>query len=328
MKRREFITLIGGAAVWPVVARAQQGTRVRWIGALMFRPESDQLARQSAAVLEESLAKLGWMVGRNLAIDYRWGVNDLDKSNLALAQVLRLMPDVILVDGGQALIASQQAAGTVPIVFMGVSEPVERGFVASLARPGGNTTGFTNLEATMGGKWLELFKEIAPVVSHVTAVFNPTSSFAVQFFASAKAGAQKLGIDIVAAYVDDLAKIETTVSALSHRPDMGLIFPPDGFSGSYRQQIVELTVRHGLPAISWGRQFVAEGGLASYGPDVLDPYRRAASYVDRILKGEKPADLPVQNPLKFELAINLKTAKALGLTVPQSLLFAADEVIE
>jgi ABC-type uncharacterized transport system substrate-binding protein len=301
---------------------------VRRIGALMGEPENDPFSRQRVAALEESLAKLGWMVDRNLAIDYRWGVIDLDTSHLALAQVLRLMPDVILVDGGQALIASQQAAGAVPIVFIGISEPVERGFVANMARPGGNTTGFTNLEATMGGKWLELLKEIAPAMSHVTAVFNPTSSFAARFFASAEDGGKKLGIDLVAAHVDGLAKIETTLSALSHRPDTGLIFPPDGFSGAYRQQIVELTARHNLPAISWVRQFVAEGGLASYGPDRLDPYRRAASYVDRILRGEKPADLPVQNPVKFELIINLKTAKALGLDVPAKLLALADEVIE
>jgi putative tryptophan/tyrosine transport system substrate-binding protein len=188
MRRREFATLVGGAAAWPLAARAQQN-RVRWIGALMFLSETDQFARRQAAALEEGLAKLGWMVGRNLAIDYRWGVNDLDKSHLALTQVLRLSPDVILVDGGQALIASKQATSTVPIVFMGISEPVERGFVASMAHPGGNITGFTNLEATMGGKWLELLKEIAPGASHVTALFNPTSSFAERFFASAEASA-------------------------------------------------------------------------------------------------------------------------------------------
>ena len=328
MRRRDFITLLGGAAAaWPVMARAQRD-RVRWIGALMPRPESDQFGHQTAAVFEESLAKLGWMVGRNLAIDYRWAVNDADTAHLALAQVMRLMPDVILVGGGPALIAAQQATGMVPIVFVEVSEPVERGFVPGMARPGGNTTGFTNLEATMGGKWLELFKEIAPVVSHVTAVFNPTSSFATQFFASAEAGGRKLGIDIAAAHVDDFAKIETALAALSHRPGVGLIFPPDGFTTTYRQRLAELTVRHGLPAISPNKQFVAEGGLASYGSDFLDPYRRAASYIDRILHGEKAADLPVQNPVKFELVINLKTAKALGIEIPPSLLLRADQVIE
>jgi putative ABC transport system substrate-binding protein len=329
MRRREFITLLGGVAVaWPLVARAQPDARVHWIGALMLRPDDDQFSREAAAAFEESLAKLGWMVGRNLAIDYRWGVNDIGKARLALGQVLRLMPAVIFVNSGPQLIAAQQTAATVPIVFTNVSEPVERGFVASIAHPGGNTTGFTFLEASVGGKFIELLMELAPRVSHVTAVFNPTSSFAVQFFGAAKAGAQKLGIEVVAAYVDDLAGIEAVMAALSHKPGVGLIFPPDGFSGTYRRQIAEMTVRHGLPTIYALKQFVAEGGLASFGPDALDSYRRAAGYVDRILRGEKPADMPVQQPTKFELAINLKTATMFGLTVPPSFLARADEVIE
>jgi putative ABC transport system substrate-binding protein len=329
MKRREFISLLGGAtAAWPLAARAQQGGRVRWVGVLMINPESDQTGRESTAVLEQSLEKLGWTVGRNLAIDYRWSVSDLEKARSAVGQILRLAPDVILGNGGPALIAAQQGTGTVPIVFIGVSEPVERGFVASLARPGGNTTGFTNLEATMGGKWLELLKEIAPRVTRVTAMFNPDSSFAVLFFRSAEAAAQKLAIEVVAAHVHDPAEIDAAMVALAREPDAGLMLPPDGFTAAHRRQILNLTERHRLPAIGSGRPFVAEGGLMSYGTDGLDIYRRAAIYVDRILRGEKPADLPVQQPVKFELVINMKTAKALGLTVPLTLQVAADEVIE
>jgi putative ABC transport system substrate-binding protein len=327
MKRREFISLVGGAAAWPLAARAQQD-RVRWIGVVMNNPESDDFAREYVAALEESLAKLGWTVGRNLAIDYRWGVTTPENARVAVAQVLRVAPEVIVTNGGPALTAAQQATGTVPIIFTGISEPVERGFITSMARPGGNTTGFTNLESTMGGKWLELFKEIAPRVSRVTAVFNPTSSFAVLFFRSAENAARKLGVDVVAAHVGNPAEIDAAVNALAHEPGSGLILPPDGFTPAFRRQIVELTARYHLPAIANGRAFAADGGLMSYGSDTLDVFRRAASYVDRILRGEKPTDLPVQNPVKFELVINLKTAKALGLEVPLFLQQRADEVIE
>jgi putative tryptophan/tyrosine transport system substrate-binding protein len=313
---------------WPLAARAQLGGRVRWIGALMITLDSDPSARDSTAAFEQGLAQLGWTVGRNLAIDYRWGVTDLEKARVAVAQVLRLSPDVLFINGGPGLTAAQQAAGTVPIVFEGVSEPVERGFVTSMAHPGGNTTGFTNLEATVGGKFIELLNEIAPRVSRVTAMFNPSSSFAVLFFRSAQLAAQQLGVEIVAAHVADSAEIDAAVAALAREQNAGLILPPDGFTVAYRQQIVDLTVRHHLPAIAAVRSFPAEGGLASYGTDPVDPFRRAASYVDRILRGEKPADLPVQNPVKFELVINLKTAKALGLDVPLSLQQRADEVIE
>jgi putative ABC transport system substrate-binding protein len=329
MRRREFITLLGGAAAaWPLAARAQLGGRVHWIGALMIAPDSDPSGRQSTAAFEQALARLGWTVGRNLAIDYRWGVTDLEKARVAVAQVLRLSPDMLFINGGPGLTAAQQAAGTVPIVFTGVSEPVERGFVASMAHPGGNTTGFTNLEATVGGKFIELINEIAPRVSRVTAMFNPSSSFAVLFFRSAQLAAQQLGVEVVAAHVADSAEIDAAVAALAREQNAGLILPPDGFTVAYSQQIVDLTVRHHLPAIAAGRSFPAGGGLASFGTDQLDTFRRAASYVDRILRGEKPADLPVQNPVKFELVINLKTAKALGLDVPPSLQLRADEVIE
>jgi putative ABC transport system substrate-binding protein len=329
MRRRDFITLLGGAAVaWPLAARAQQGNRVRFIGALMLGPENDPFSRENVGVFEQSLAKLGWIVGRNLAIDYHWGVNDPDSAAAAALQVLRLSPDAIFANGSPALTAAQRATRTVPIVFNGVSEPVERGYVASLARPGGNATGFTNLEATVGGKFIELLNEIAPRVSRVTAMFSPTSTFAERFFQSAEAAGQKLRVEVVAAHVDDFTEIDAAITTLAREPGAGLIFPPDGFTSAYRRQIVELTTRYWLPAIDRNKPFAAQGGLASYGPDPLDAFRGAGTYLDRILRGEKPADLPVQSPTKFELVVNLRTAKALGLTVPQTLLVAADEVIE
>jgi putative ABC transport system substrate-binding protein len=328
LKRREFISLLGGSAAWPLVASAQQGARVRWIGALLLTSDSDLLGRASTAALEQGLAKLGWMVGRNLAIDYRWGVTDLEKGRLAIAQVLRLSPDVLFINGGPGLTAGQQAAGTVPIVFTGVSEPVERGFVASMAHPGGNTTGFANLETSMGGKFIELLKEMAPRAARVTALFNPTSSFAVLFFRSAVAAGQKLGIDVVEAHVRDPRDIDGAMADVAREPAAGLILPPDGFTVSHRRQIIDLAARYGLPVIAADKPFAIEGGLAAYGGDARDTFRRAASYVDRILRGEKAADLPVQAPTKYELVINLKTAKALDLTVPDTLLATADEVIE
>jgi putative tryptophan/tyrosine transport system substrate-binding protein len=326
--RREFVSLLGAAAAWPMAARAEQSARVRWIDVLMIRPDSEQSALASTAFFEQSLAKLGWTVGRNLAIDYRWAVTDLERARSAVAQVLRLSPELVLAKGGPALTAAQQATRTVPIVFTAVSEPVERGFVASLAHPGGNTTGFANMEATMGGKWIELLKEIAPGAMRVRAIFNPDSSFANVFFRSAEAAGEKLSIEVSALHVHDLAEIEGAMSAVGRESGVGLILPPDGFTPAYDRQILSLTERYRIPAITWSRSFAVNGALASYGPNPLDPYGRAASYVDRIFKGEKPADLPVQNPTKYELVINLKTAKKLGLTVPDKLLVTADEVIE
>jgi putative ABC transport system substrate-binding protein len=326
MRRRDFISVLGGAALtWPLSARAQQGGRVRWIGVLMIPPDDDQFARESTTVFEESLAKLAWTVGRNLAIDYRWGVNDPEKARSVVAQILRLSPDLILTDGSSALAAAQQATGAVPIVFTRISEPVERGLVASLARPGGNTTGFTNLEATIGGKWLELLQEIAPQLRRVIVIFNPASSFAARFFASAEAAT---AIPNVASHVHNAAEIDAAVTAFAREPGVGLMLPPDGFTSGYRRQILDLTARYRLPAISTDRSFAAEGGLIAYGPDQLDAFRRAATYVDRILKGEKPADLPVQAPVKYQLVINLKTTRALGLTVPDLLLALAEEVVD
>jgi putative ABC transport system substrate-binding protein len=328
MKRRDFITLLGGAAAaWPLVARAQQPGRVRWVGVLIISPD-DQVGRAKSSAFEQGLEKLRWEVGRNLAIDYRWGVSDLEKARFAVAQILRLTPDVIVANGGFAVTAAQQAIRTVPIVFTGLSEPVERGFIASLARPGGNTTGFTNLEPTIGAKWLELLKEIAPGTKRVAVMFNPESSGGILFARSAEAAAQKFAVQVVTAPVHDPAEIEAALTMLGREPGGGLILPPDGLTPAYRKMIVELTLRYKLPMIGQSREFARDGSLMSYGVDLNDQYRQAADYVDRILRGEKPADLPVQQPVKFELVINMKTAKALGLTVPVTLQVAADEVIE
>jgi putative ABC transport system substrate-binding protein len=330
MRRRDFIKVIAGPAIgWPLAARAQQGERVRWIGAMMLRPDGDAIAREQTTVLEQSLAKLGWTVGRNLAIDYRWGINEFgEKANLAVIQILRLTPDVILANGGPALTAAQHATRTVPIVFTGVSEPVERGFVTSMARPGGNATGFANLEASIGGKWIELLKEMAPHTSRVTAMFNPASSFAVLFFRSAEVAGRSLGIDVVAAHVSDPAEFDAVGVTLAREPNSALMLPPDGFTQSHHRRLIDLTALYHLPCIAGYRQFAADGGLVFYGQNSIDHFQRAASYIDRILKGEKPGDLPVQSPVKFELVINLKTAKALGLIVPPTLLATADQVIE
>jgi putative tryptophan/tyrosine transport system substrate-binding protein len=329
MKRRDFITLLGGAAAtWPIAASAQQDRRVRWIGALIIETDTEKFGLDTAAAFEESLAALGWNVGRNVAIDYRWAVTDVEKGRSAVAQVLRLSPDLILANGGPALTAAQRATRTVPIVFTGVSEPVERGFITSLARPGGNTTGFANMESTMGGKWVEFFKGIAPGAVRVIAMFDPASTFARAFFRSAESAGEKISIQVSAAHVRDLSEIETAVSAVGRESGTGLILPPDGFTLAYGRQILSLIERYRIPTISSQRSLVVDGALASYGPSRLDSFRRAATYVDRIFKGEKPAELPVQNPTKYDLVINLKTAKALGLEVPPTLLARADEVIE
>ena len=327
MRRREFITLLGGAVAWPMAARAQQNNAVRWIGVLMISPD-DLYGRDSTEVLEQSLAKLGRTVGRNLAIDYRWAVSDLGKARLAVGQIMRLTPNVILANGGPALTAAQEATSTVPIVFIGVSEPVERGFVASLSHPGGNTTGFANLEATIAGKWLELFREIVPRTTRISIMFNSASSFAEQFLRAADAASQRLAIEVVALRVRSAAEIDAAVRRLSQESKAGLLLPPDGFTTAYHREIIDLATSYHLPAMAGVKPFAVQGGLMSYGRDILDTYRRAAGYIDRILRGEKPADLPVQNPVKFELVINLKTAKALGLEVPPTLLARADEVIE
>jgi putative ABC transport system substrate-binding protein len=329
MRRRDFITLLGGAAAaWPLAARAQQPERMRRISVLIVLPENDPQSYARVAVLQQGLEKLGWTVGRNLAIDYRWGVSDVERARATTLELLNLAPDVILANAISAVRGAQLATRTVPIVFTGVSEPVIQGVVASLARPGGNITGFTNLEPSVGGKWVELLKEIAPVM-RVAVMFNPAStSAAVQFIQSMGVAAAKLRLEMVEARVSDVAEIEPVLTKLGREPSVGLILPPDSFIGLHHKLIVELAGRFRLPAIYPFGYFAAAGGLVSYGPDVTDQFRRSADYINRIFRGEAPGDLPVQQPTKFELVINLKTAKALGLTIPDRLLAAADEVIE
>jgi putative ABC transport system substrate-binding protein len=332
IRRRDFIWLIGSAAAslaWPLAAPAQQPDRVRRIGVLIPYDESDAQSRSRVAAFEQGLEKLGWTVGLNLSIDYRWHISDDARARVAIAELLRLEPDVVVVSATPAARAAQQATRTVPIVFTAVSEPVEVGLVAGLSHPGGNVTGFTNLESSVGEKWLELLKQIAPGVTRVAFMFNPdTTGTAKQFFRLIEIAAPKLEVVTTTAPLHGPAEIEPVMATLGHTPGIGLIVPLDTFSASYYKLITELAARYRLPAIYPLRQFATAGGLISYGPDVPDQFRRAATYVDRILRGEKPADLPVQEPTKFELVINLKTAKALGLNVPSALLVLADEVIE
>jgi putative tryptophan/tyrosine transport system substrate-binding protein len=302
---------------------------VRRIGALMNYSESDPEGQARAAVLRETLEKLGWTVGRNLAIDYRWGVVDLERMQAAAADLVRSAPDVILATGGPALAPLQQATLTIPIVFLIVSEPVALGFVASLARPGGNVTGFTNLEPTIGAKLLELLKEMAPRITRFAVLFNPdTSTIGALLSRSAETAAQKFAVELVDAQVRQPADIETAITLLTREQHGGLIVAPDVFTQNHRKLVLDLAARHQLPAIYPYRYYAADGGLMSYGVDILAQYRQAAGYVDRILRGDKPADLPVLQPTKFELVINLNTAKALGLTIPPGVLAIADEVIE
>jgi putative tryptophan/tyrosine transport system substrate-binding protein len=330
MRRRDFITLLVGAAAWPAAARAQQPDHVRRIGALMgTSAENDVDARAQAEEFQQSLAKLGWIVGRNLRIDYRWGVVDDEGSRTAVAELLRLAPEVVLANGSPAVAAAQQATRTVPIVFVNVVEPVAQGFVQSLAQPSGNITGFTNFEPTMGSKWLELLKKIAPEVTHVAIMHNPDiTSGAATLSRSAELAAPNVGVEAFVAPVHTPAEIETVLTMLGREPGGGLIVPTGAFTRVHRKLIVELAARFRLPALYPFRYFAEDGGLVSYGIDRNDQVRHAAAYVDRILRGEKPGDLPVQQPTKFEFVINLKAARALGLTVSDQMQFLADEVIE
>jgi putative tryptophan/tyrosine transport system substrate-binding protein len=330
MQRREFMTLAGGAAVTlPITARAQQIGQRRLIGALMLQSENNEQGSAARVSFEQGLAKLGWTVGRNLEIDYRWGINDTEKARLAAAEILALAPDLILANGSQALVATHRSTRTIPIVFTAVSEPVSQGFVLSLAHPGGNITGFTNLEPTVAAKWVELLKEIAPKTSRITIISNPdTSPYAMLYYRAAEAAGQKLAVQTVMTPVQDEAGIEASLFAVGREPEGAVIVPPDSFMSARFKLVVEMATRYKVPAIFQFRYFAAEGGLVSYGIDLPDLYLRSASYVDRILRGEKPADLAVQQPTKFQLVINLITAKTLGLTVPSALLATADEVIE
>ena len=326
MRRREFITLIGGAAAWPITTYAQQRDGQRRIGVLMTDEGSQGQARMAA--FRQGLQQLGWTDGRNIRIDARWSGGDNAKMRKSAAELVALAPEVILATGSASMGPLMQisGSGTVPIVFVIVPDPVGAGYVDSLARPGGNATGFSLFEYSIGGKWLDLLKQIAPTITRVAALRDPAISGGLGQYGAVQSAASSFGVDASAINVRDATEIERAVMAFAATSGGGLIVTGSPGSFVHRGLIVTLAARHKLPSIYPERSFIADGGLISYGPDFVDQYRRAASYIDRILKGEKPADLPVQAPTKYELVINLKTAKALGLTVPQSLLSRADEV--
>jgi putative tryptophan/tyrosine transport system substrate-binding protein len=331
--RRQFISALGGATVaWPLAARAQQPKRVRRIGMLMNRAADDAEGQAFVAAFQQAMQQLGWSDGRNVAIDTRWAAGDAGQFRKYAAELVALEPDVILASATPAVKALQQASRTVPIVFVGISDPIGSGFVESFSRPGGNITGFTNFEETLGGKWLGLLKEIAPSIKRVSMLFNPETANAGAsggiYLQSIEAAAHVLSIELITSPVHNPADIDDVFAAIAQSPDGGLIVMPNAFFSSIRERVVEQAARFNIPTVYPFVQYVKIGGLLCYAVDVPDTWRRAASYVDRILKGEKPANLPVQAPTKYELVINLKTAKALGLTVPQSLLATADEVIE
>jgi putative ABC transport system substrate-binding protein len=327
LRRREFLTLIGGAAAWPFAASAQQPERVRRIGVLMYWAADDTEGQARLAAFAQALKPLGWSDGRNLRIDTRWATADDIRRHAA--ELAALAPDVLVAASGTATVAPLlQATRTVPIVFVNVIDPVGAGFVASLARPGGNATGFTIYEYSMSGKWLELLKEIAPRVRRAAVLRDPAVASGIGQFGAVQIVAPALGVELSAVDMRDAGGIERAVAAFASGLNGGLIVTGSPLGIVHRKLIITLAARHKLPAVYSGRFYVTAGGLISYSPDQIEVFRRAAGYVDRILKGEKPADLPVQAPTKYELVINLKTAKALGLDVPATVLARADEVIE
>jgi putative tryptophan/tyrosine transport system substrate-binding protein len=328
VRRRDFIAAIAGSAVaWPFAARAQMAERVRRVGILSILGLDDPEAQTRTMVFEQALEQLGWTVGRDLKIETRQVGGDVDRLRRYAAELIALAPDVILSIGSITLAPLQQAMRTIPIVFVNVPDPVGAGFVQNMAHPGGNITGFSNFEYSMSGKWAELLKQIAPNVTRAIVFRDPTSAAGIGQFAAVRSVAQSLGVELTPVDVRDNDEIERNVAAFSRSGNGGVIVTAGG-SAAHRELIISLAARHKLPSVYPYRYYPVDGGLISYGPNTHDPVRRAAGYVDRILKGEKPADMPVQAPTKYELVINLKTAKALGLTIPQSLLATADEVIE
>jgi putative tryptophan/tyrosine transport system substrate-binding protein len=331
VKRREFISLLGGAAAgWPLAARAQQGERMRRIGVLMGYPDSDAAGQAYVAAFREGLQKLGWAEGRNIRIDFRWAAgSDAESMQRFAKELVALQPDLIRSHSTPTTTALLQETRTIPIVFATVGDPVGSGFVTSFPRPGGTVTGFNISEPTMAGKLLELLKEIAPRVARVAMLFNPaTATYAEYWLNPLRVAASSFGVEAIAAPVRDTSELEFVVAAKAGEPNNGLIVTPDSFMDVHRAEVISLAARFHLPAVYPFRQFSEAGGLLSYGNDQLDNFRRAAVYADRILRGAKPSELPVQAPVKFELVINLKTAKALGLDVPPLLQQRADEVIE
>jgi putative ABC transport system substrate-binding protein len=328
MRRRDFITLLGGAATtWPVAAHAQQPERMRRIGALMSFPANDPGGPVRITVLQKALRELGWIVGENFQIDVRWTAADLELMRRYAAELVGLAPSVLVKNGGSHVAALQQASHTIPIVFIGVTDPVGGGLVASLARPGGNATGFTLAEFGSSAKWLELLKELAPRLTRGAVLRNPSLTTSTGQFGAIQLVAPALGVELIPIDDRNTAELDRAITTFARTPG-GLIITASPTALNNRDLIVVLAAKNRLPAVYYSRLFVDAGGLLSYGPDTVDQYRQAAVYVDRILKGEKPANLPVRNPTKYETVLNLKTAKALGLSVPQTLLVAADEVIE
>jgi ABC-type uncharacterized transport system substrate-binding protein len=329
MRRRDFIHGIAGiATTWPLATQAQQNEQMRRVGVLMNRAASSAEGQDEVAALQQALQELGWSKGRNARIDIRWAENDVDLDRRYAAELLSLSPDVVLAAGALSVAALQRASRTLPIVFVQVTDPVGAGLVDSLDRPGGSTTGFMLFEYSLSGKWVDLLKQIAPNVTRAAVIRDATNPSGIGQFSAVQGAAQSLAIEVSAVGIRDADEIQRAVAALARSRSSGLIVTGSAGASVFRDLIIELAARHKLPAVYSDSYNVAVGGLISYGPNRISQFRRAASYIDRILKGEKPADLPVQAPTKYELAINLKTAKALGLTVPPSLLASADQVIE
>jgi putative ABC transport system substrate-binding protein len=328
IRRRNFITLLGGAAAWPLAVRAQQGERMRRIGVLMPYDENDPLAKLLVSAFTKALADLGWTDGRNVRMDLRWHGDDTNRMRALSQELVGLQPDIILGNSTPATVALQRETRTIPIVFVGVGDPVASGIVARLDRPSGNITGFASFEATLGGKWLELLSEIAPGLKRVAIMFNPDTTPASLYLPSLGTAALSLKVVPITAPVHGDVEIETAITALGREPGGGLVVIPDVFMAVHRALIISAAARNNVPAVYYRSFFVRDGGLLGYGVDLVDTFRRAATYVDRILRGTKPAELPVQLPTRFEIAVNRKTATALGLEVPLSILLRATDVIE
>jgi putative ABC transport system substrate-binding protein len=328
MRRREFIAGLGSAAAWPLTARAQQGDRVARVGVLMSFDENDPDAKLRLSAFTQALADLGWVDGRNVRMDFRWGRGDVNRIRALAQELVGLQPDIIVGVATPAATALHRETRTIPIVMAGAGDPVGSGLIASLNQPGGNITGFGNYEGSLGGKWFELLLEISPGLKRVAIMFNPDTAPVSSFRFSLETAAQSLKIVPIIAPVHSDVEIETAIIALGREPGGGLVLMPDAFMTVHRAPIISAAARNSVPTIYAVPAFAREGGLLAYGPDLVDIVRHAAIYVDRILRGAKPGDLPVQFPTKFEMVVNLKTAKALGLTVPQSILLSADEVIE
>jgi putative ABC transport system substrate-binding protein len=328
MKRREFIAGLGAATAWPLVARAQPSGQMRRIAVVIPLAADDSEGQIRIATFKQAMQQLGWTEGRNVQIDVRWGASDPDRSRKYAAELAALAPDVIFATGNSAVAPLLQATRTVPIVFAVVPDPVGAGFVDSLARPGGNATGFSQFEYGIGVKWLELLKEVAPRVTRVAVIRDPALAAGIGQFSAIQSVAPSFGVEVTPVNARDAGEIERAITAFARSGNGGLIVTASALSMVHRDLTTTLANQHKLPVVYWQRAYVTEGGLISYGPDSIDQYRRGAGYVDRILRGEKPADLPVQAPTKYELIINMKTAKAIGLELPRTLLARADEVIE